>query len=494
MATRESVNLTRPASAVLADAAGFESNATAALRARFRGALLRPTEEGYDEARRIWNGGIDRRPVLIARCAGTDDVVHAIRFAREHDLPVSVKGGGHGVAGHAVCDGGVMIDLSLMRGVRVDGRGRVARASGGALLGDLDRATQQFGLATPAGLVSHTGIGGLTLGGGLGSLMRKHGLTVDNLLAVDLVTADGERVRVDAEREPELFWGVRGGGGNFGIATGFEYRLHPVGPFVLGGPIFWPLAEAPYVLRAFADFAREAPDELGLAFTLRLAPPSPFLHPSHFGKPVLGILFLWAGDHAAGERAIDAMRAVGMPIGDGVRPAPYVALQSQLDGGNPHGARYYWRSQRVPALTGHVIDALIAQVETITSPTSYIAAMVVGGQATRVGAEETAVGRRDFGYEINMVAMSPPTAPEPERHVAWVRAGWGALRPYGAGAFAYFLSDEGQGAVESAYGERLERLTRLKDRWDPTNVFRLNANIRPSRNAAHEGRSGGANY
>jgi FAD/FMN-containing dehydrogenase len=229
------------------------------LRGRFRGALLRPGEEGYDEARRIWNGAIDRRPALIARCAGADDVAVAVRFAREHDLPVSVRGGGHAVAGHAVCDGGLMIDLSLLKAIRVDPEARTARAAGGLLWRELDAATQQFGLATTGGVVGHTGIGGLTLGGGLGHLMRRHGLTVDNLLAADLVTADGERLRVDAESEPELFWGLRGGGGNFGIATAFEYRLHPVGPIVLGGPVFWRLEDAPEVLGFLRDHAPTPP-------------------------------------------------------------------------------------------------------------------------------------------------------------------------------------------------------------------------------------------
>src|SRR5687768_5679681 len=247
------------------------------LRTRFRGALLQLGEEGYDEARRVWNGEIDRRPALIARCAGADDVVEAVRFARERDLLVSVRGGGHSIAGHAVCDGGLMIDLSLMKAIRVDPAARTARAAGGVLWAEFDRATQQFGLATTGGIISHTGIGGLTLGGGLGHLMRKHGLTVDNLLSVDLVTADGERMHVDAASEPDLFWGLRGGGGNFGIATALEYRLHPVGPLVLGGPIVWPLRDAPEVLRFMRDFAPEAPDSLGITLAAFRAPPMPIL-------------------------------------------------------------------------------------------------------------------------------------------------------------------------------------------------------------------------
>src|SRR5919112_262048 len=276
----------------------IDVKAVGALRGRFRGALLRQGEEGYEEARRVWNGSIDRCPALIARCAGADDVATAVRFARERDLLVSVRGGGHAVSGHAVCDGGLMIDLSLMKAIRVDPVGRTVRASGGVLWSDLDRATQPFGLATTGGIISHTGIAGLTLGGGLGHLMRKHGLTVDNLLSVDLVTAGAERIHVDAESEPDLFWGLRGGGGNFGIATAFEYRLHPVGPLVLGGPIFWRLDEGEKVLRFLRDFAPQAPDELGIAFAASLTPPSPILPREVYGKPVIALVLVWSGDPA----------------------------------------------------------------------------------------------------------------------------------------------------------------------------------------------------
>jgi FAD binding domain-containing protein len=292
------------------------------LRARFRGALLRLGEEGYDEARRIWNGAIDRRPALIARCAGADDVATAVRFAREHDLLVSVRGGGHAVAGHAVCDDGLMIDLSLMKAVRVDPAARTARAAGGLLWRELDGATQPFGLATTGGIIGHTGIGGLTLGGGLGHLMRKHGLTVDNLLAVDLVTAEGERLRVDAETEPELFWGLRGGGGNFGIATAFEYRLHPVGPLVLGGAVFWRLDDAPRVLGFLHNYAPEAPDELGISLTMMSAPPLPILPAGQRGKPVVGLVLVWSGDPAAGERAVAPLLGSPRPWPSWSAPSP----------------------------------------------------------------------------------------------------------------------------------------------------------------------------
>jgi FAD/FMN-containing dehydrogenase len=448
------------------------------LRARFRGALLRPGEEGYDEARRVWNGAIDRHPALIARCVGTDDVVEAIRFARERDLLVSVRGGGHAVAGHAVCEGGIMIDLSLMKGVRTDPEARTARAAGGALWSDLDRATQPFGLATTGGIVSHTGIGGLTLGRGLGHLMRRIGLTVDNLESVDLVTADAQRLHVDAETE--LFWGLRGGGGNFGIATAFEYRLHSIGPMVLGGPIFWPLADGPEVLRFMRDFAIAAPDELGIVILARPAPPSPFLPPDQYGKPIVGLLLVWTGDPAEGQRVIAPLRALGTPIADFVRPVPYLFVQSLLDAGNPHGAHYYWRSQRLPELTDEVIDVLLAHTESMTSPLSYIGGFAMGGAVTRVDPDATAVGQRNPGFEINAVAAWPAANPDGKRHVAWVRTLWEALRPHTTGVYANFLSDEDSAGVAWAYGSRLERLTALKDRYDPTNFFRLNANIPPS--------------
>jgi hypothetical protein len=461
--------------------AALKPSAVAALRGRFRGALLRPGEEGYDEARRIWNGGIDRYPALIARCAGADDVATAVRFAREQDLLISVRGGGHAVAGHAVCDDGLMIDLSLMKAVRVDSAMRTARAAGGLLWGELDRATQQCGLATTGGLISHTGIAGLTLGGGLGHLMRKHGLTVDNLRAVDLVTADGDRMHVDAESEPGLFWGLRGGGGNFGIATAFEYQLHPVGPLVLGGPIFWPLDHAREVLRFICDFAPQAPDELGITIAMVMAPPMPFLPTEWYGKPVLGLVLAWAGDFAAGERAIAPLRAIGSPIAEVVRPIPYVALQSLLDGGAPHGRHYYWKSHRIPVLTDAVIDTLVGRAETMTSPFSQIGVWAVGGAVSRIDPASTAVGEREVGFEINIPAAWSPSDPDSQRHINWVRAGWEALRPHSVGVYANFLSDEGAEGIEAAYGARLQRLTALKDRYDPTNVFRLNANILPSR-------------
>jgi FAD/FMN-containing dehydrogenase len=458
----------------------IEAVDTTALRTSFRGALLHPGEEGYEEARRVWNGAIDRHPALIARCAGADDVVEAMRFARERELPVTVRGGGHAVAGHAVCDGGLMIDLSLMKAVEVDPEARTARAAGGLLWRELDAATQQHGLATTGGIISHTGIGGLTLGGGFGHLMRRHGLTVDNLLAVELVTADGERLRVDAASEPELFWGLRGGGGNFGVATAFEYRLHPVGPLVLGGPMFWGLDDAPAVLRVLRELAPAAPDELGISISIMPAPPMPFLAPEQFGKPVIGLVLAWMGDFAAGERAIAPLREVGRPLADVVRPVPYLALQSMLDGGAPHGRHYYWKAHRLPALSDATIDVFCERASAFTSPFAQINGWAVGGAVSRVDPDATAVGERETGFELSFAVGWPPSDPDGERHRAWSRAGSEALRGESAGIYANFISDEGSAGVEAAYGARLARLTAVKDRYDPDNVFRHNGNIPPS--------------
>jgi FAD/FMN-containing dehydrogenase len=456
-------------------------NDIAQLRSRFRGALLQPGQEGYDEARRIWNGAIDRRPALIARCAGADDVAEAVRFARERELLVSVRGGGHAVAGHAVCDDGLMIDLSLMKAVRVDPQARTARAAGGLIWSEFDKATQPHGLATTGGVISHTGIGGLTLGGGLGHLMRKYGLTVDNLLSVDVVTADGESLHVDEGSEPELFWGLRGGGGNFGVATAFEYRLHPVGPMVLGGPIAWPLEDGPAVLKAMNQIAADAPDELGISPAVTLAPPAPFVPLDRIGKPMVALILVWAGDPTEGEKAIAPLRAIGSPFADGVRPLPYLFIQSMLDAGAPHGRHYYWKSHRLPQINDEVIDVMMERVVVATAPFWQMNGWAVGGAVTRVEADATAVGAREVGFDLNVLAAWPPPDPNAEEHRAWVREGWAALQPHSTGVYTNFLSDEGVSGVETAYGDRWARLTALKDTYDPDNLFRMNANIPPSR-------------
>ncbi len=450
------------------------------LRAHFRGALLRPGEEGYDEARRVWNGAIDRRPALIARCAGADDVVEAVRFARERELLVSVRGGGHAVAGHAVCDDGLMIDLSLMKSVRVDPQARTARAAGGLVWSELDKATQPHGLATTGGIISHTGIGGLTLGGGLGHLMRNLGLTVDNVSSIDLVTADGENLHVDADSEPELFWGLRGGGGNFGIATAFEYRLHQVGPMVVGGPISWPLEDGPTVLKAIGEIAADAPDELGISPNITVAPPMPFIPVDRIGKPMVAVILVWSGDPAEAEKAIAPIRAIAKPFVDAVRPTPYLFIQSMLDGGAPHGRHYYWKSHHLPEFNDAVIEVLMARAAVAKAPFWQMNGWAEGGAVTRVDADATAVGERTVGFDLNVMAAWPPPDPNIDEHKTWVREGWAALQPHSQGVYSQFLSDEGTAGIEAAYGERLTRLTALKDRYDPDNFFRMNANIPPS--------------
>jgi FAD/FMN-containing dehydrogenase len=443
--------------------------------------LLAPGDAGYDEARRVWNGAIDRRPALIARCASADDVAAALRLARERDLLVAVRGGGHGVAGPAVCDDGLVIDLSPMRRVAVDPRRRTARAEAGALWGDLDAATQAHGLATVGGIVTHTGIAGLTLGGGIGWLMRKHGATVDNLLAADLVTPDGAFVTASEHENAELFWGLRGGGGNFGVVTSFDYRLHAVGPTVLAGPIYHALEDGPEVLRFYRDFIAAAPDELTTILNLRPAPPLPLLPPELHGRPVVAIALCYAGPVERGEELLRPLRRFGRPLVDAVGPRPYVELQRLFDPVVPHGWHYYWKSWEVPPLDDATIDVLVEQAGRITSPRSYIIIFQLGGALARVGADATAYGQRDAAHNVNINAVWLPGDPDADAHVRWARECFDALAPAAAGrAYVNFLGDEGQERVRAAYGEaRYARLVALKRRYDPGNVLRLNQNIDP---------------
>jgi len=451
-----------------------------ALRARFSGALLREGAEGYDAARRVWNGEIDRKPALIARCAGPNDVVEAVRFARDQDLPISVKGGGHAVAGHAVGEGAIMVDLSLMREVSVEPGAKTARVAGGALWADVDRATQAAGLATVGGIVSHTGVAGLTLGGGIGHLMRRFGLTVDNLTAVDLVTAEGKQIRADADDEPELFWGLRGGGGNFGIATAFEFALHPLGPLVLAGVIAWPIEHAPDVLAAVRHLQAEGPDELGLTTAMRRTPPIPFWPPERYMQPAILVIATWTGEPAAGAQALAPLRAIGGSFADAVQMVPYLFIQSMLDIGIPHGMHYYWKSHELPALPDAAIELLVDRVGTATSPFNQFALFAKGGAVARVPDDACAARGRSSAFDVNIVAQWPRTDDQGDAHKAWVRDAHAAMAPHGSGTYVNFLSDEGAEGLAAAYGaDALRRLTALKDRFDPANVFRFNANIPP---------------
>jgi FAD/FMN-containing dehydrogenase len=438
------------------------------------GRLLLRGDDGYDDARTIWNRTIDRRPALIARCAGADDVVSAIRFAREHDLLVSVRGGGHNVTGHAVCEGGLMIDLSPMKEARVDPARRRLTAGPGLTWGELDGATQRHGLATTGGIISSTGVSGLTLGGGHGWLMRKHGLACDNLAAADLVTADGVRLTASADENPELFWGLRGGGGNFGIVTAFEFRLHPLGT-ILAGLLLHPLSRARDVLERYRDFAPRAPDELtvGILITTWFD-----------GTPVIAIALCYSGAVEAGERVVQPLRRLGSPMLDTVRPMTYGELQTTFDATNPPGAWYY----KTGYLDGEhfgsdrFIDTVLDHCDfPAPSPLSRIFIEHLGGAMGRVPATDTAFVHRSAPFDLIVIAGGYRPE-EAEGNIQWARGTSDAMRPFMSGAayVNYLGPDATREAVQSAYGPAYERLVALKDRYDPTNVFRLNQNIRPT--------------
>ncbi len=449
------------------------------LQDRFGGELLQTGDGGYEEARRVWNGSIDRFPALIARCAGVADVIEAVNFARESGLLPAVRGGGHSFPGLSTCDNGLVIDLSRMKGIRVDPHSRTARAQAGVLLGELDRETQAFGLAVPAGIVSHTGLAGLTLGGGIGWLMRKYGLTIDQLISVDLVTAQGEFVTASEEVNADLFWGVRGGGGNFGIVTEFEFRLSPLGPEVMAGPVFWPMEGSADVLRFYREWISVAPDELMTIVVHRKAPPLPSVPPDLHGKPVVAVVCCYAGSVEEGEEVVRPLKAFGSPVLDLCQPKPFVAHQAMFDPSFPHGWWYYMRSCDVAELTDEVIDITVEHSLRINSPLTAFPIWQRGGASARVGEDETAFGGRGAGYTFNITAATATTAGFEEEQ-EWVRGFWSALEPYHAGAYVNFLMEEGEERVRRAYGaEKYDRLKALKRRWDPENLFRLNQNISP---------------
>src|ERR671923_1017922 len=378
----------------------LETTAFDELGGSFRGELLLPTSPGYNTARRIWNGAVDRHPACVARCAGVADVVAAVRFARDHHLEIAVRGGGHNVAGTAVCDEGVVIDLSAMRAVGVDPERRTAWVQGGALWGDVDHETQSHGLATTGGIIGHPGVAGLTLGGGIGFLMRKHGLTVDNLLAAEVVTAEGSIVRASAEEHSDLFWALRGGGGNFGVVTSFRFALHPLGPTVMAGPVFWAADNAADVLRFYRDFAAEAPDELGTVVKLCTIPPLPVIPEDRHWRPAIAVACCYAGAVEDGERAVQALREFGSPLVDLLSPKPYVTFQSALDDTVPHGWHYYWKSTNLAGLSDDAIDVVADHAYAAGSPRSYAAMFHMGGAVARVPHDATAYAGREAPHNI----------------------------------------------------------------------------------------------
>ncbi len=436
-----------------------------------RGLLLRPADDGYDAARRVWNGMIDRRPALIARCTGAADVMAAVRFARERELLVSVKGGGHNITGNAVCEGGLMIDLSPMKGVRVDPVNRTASAQAGLTWGEYNRETQAFGLASTGGVVSTTGIAGLTLGGGLGWLMSRHGLSCDNLISADIVTADGRFLTASAEQNPDLFWGLRGGGGNFGVVTSFEYRLHPVGP-VLAGMLIYPRDKSREVLRFYREYARSCPDEM-TAFAALMTSPE--------GAPVVAMLVGYIGDLSEGEKQLASVRKFGAPLADTIGPMSYVQLNSLLDAAVPYGGvQRYWKSSFLKELGDDVLEVMIERAEAMRAPMSMVGFFHMHGAATRVDRDATAYSLRDDQWDYDVISQWTDPA-ESADHIQWTREYWTAVEPYASGeVYVNHLDAEEATRIRAAYTRNYDRLVALKNKYDPTNLFRLNQNIRPT--------------
>lgn len=444
-----------------------------------RGTVLAPGDDGYDRARRVWNAMVDRHPAGIARCTGTADVVAAVSFARREGLPVAVRGGGHNVAGNAVCDNGLVIDLSPMRGVRIDPGQRTALAQGGTTWGEFDRETQLFSLATTGGIVSTTGIAGLTLGGGIGWLARSYGTTCDNVLSADVVTADGKTLRASRDENPDLFWGLRGGGGNFGVVTSFEYQLHEVGPVVLAGAVFHPLSRARETLAFFRELTKAAPEQLCLVASFPAAPAAPFMPPEFHGTRVAAIGVCHCGSLADADTAVAPLRAFGPPLADVIQPMPYTAVQAMFDARFPHGRHNYWKSSYLRELTDEAIEVLVDHVARTPSAetTSYV--WHLGGAFGRP-AEDTAFGHRDVLFDFAALAgwLDPART---EEHISWARDFWTAMQPHAtSGVYVNNLSAEGEDRARSAYRPDIyERLSRLKSKYDPDNFFRFNQNIRP---------------
>jgi FAD/FMN-containing dehydrogenase len=457
------------------------SDAVASFRDRFDGTVIEPADAGYDEARRLWNGMIDLRPALIARPRSATAVADAIGFARGHELPIAVRGGGHNVAGLASVADGLVVDLAALRHVEVDPARRTARVGGGATWGDVDRVTQPFGLAAPGGVVSETGVAGLTLGGGMGWLRRRYGLSADNLIGAELVTADGSVVRATESEHQDLLWGLRGGGGNFGVVTEFEFRLHPVGPVVAFAFVLYPLDDAVRVLRSHEALVEADAGDISTLAVLGFVPPMDGIDPAVVGAPFVGVLGMHAGDPEAGMRALQPFRELATPLVDLSGPMPYVEAQTIYDADYPAGHRYYWKSSRLAALTDDAIDVLVRHLRAAPSAHSTIDIWLHGGAVEAVDAEATAYGRRDIRYLVSPEG-NWEHAEDDAANVAWVRALLRELEPHAAGgAYLNFpgLLEEGDALVRQSLGATYERLAALKASYDPDNVFRRNHNVRP---------------
>jgi FAD/FMN-containing dehydrogenase len=451
------------------------------LRPRLRGPLLAPGDAGYDDARSVWNAMIDRRPAAIVRCLGVADVVASVNAAREAGVGISIKGGGHNIAGLAVADGNLMLDMSLMRGVWVDPATRTARAQAGCLLGDVDRETQLHGLAAVLGFISNTGIAGLTLGGGFGYLTRRFGWTSDNVASIDVVTAEGRLVRASERENRDLFWGLRGGGGNFGVATNFEYMLHPVGPEIIAGAIAWRGEDAPKVLELYRTLLAEAP-ELACIAGLRNAPPAPWLPKDVHGKLIAALFVCYSGPAAEGERVVGRIKAFGAPVGDIVQRRTYVSQQSLIDATQPKGRRYYWKSEYLPRLEPELCAKAIEHAHVIASPHSAVLLFPLDGALNRLPEDHSAVGNRSTAMVLN-IAASWEKPEDDARNIEWARTAWRDLRRFSTGGtYINFLTEEeGADRIQAAYGGNLARLAAIKAEWDPKNLFRANKNIAPQK-------------
>ncbi|MCP1337890.1 FAD-binding oxidoreductase [Futiania mangrovi] len=458
--------------------------AVEALRSRLRGTAALPGEPGFDEARTVWNGMIDRTPGLAVRALGTSDIREAVAFARDNGLLIAIRAGGHQIAGHAVADGALLLDLSQMRSVHVDPQARTARVEPGCLLSDVDRETQLHGLAVPVGINSTTGISGLTLGGGFGWITRKFGMTIDNLISADVVTADGEILKASADENPDLFWALRGGGGNFGVVSSFEFRLHPVGPQVMSGLVVHPLEDAPDLLRHFRRICAEAPDDLTVWAVMRKAPPLPFLPAEWHGREVLIFAACYAGDMDAGELALRELRSLGTPVADVISPHPFTGWQAAFDGLLTPGARNYWKSHDFTELSDAAIETLLPAVEALPDPQCEVFIAHVGGAMARVASDETAFPQRDAHFTMNVHTRWEDPAKD-AACIGWAREMFTALQPHAAGSvYVNFMPEDETDRLDGAYGGNMERLQQVKARYDPQNLFRVNHNIQPAARAA----------
>jgi FAD binding domain/Berberine and berberine like len=449
------------------------------LRSRVRGQLIQPSDEAYESARRVYNAMIDKRPNLIVMCTDVADVIAAVDFARDNGMLVAIRGGGHNGGGLGVCDGGLVIDLSRMKGVRVDPMAHTARVGGGCTWGDVDHATHAFGMAVPTGIISTTGVGGLTLGGGIGHLTRKCGLTVDNLLSVDVVLADGRLVTASSDRNEDLYWAVRGGGGNYGVVTSFLFRLHPV-KTVYAGPTFWPLDQADGVMKLYRQFIADVPDDINGFFAFLTVPPAPVFPQQLHGKKVCGIVWCCTGSAGEAEKLLKPVREFGKPVFDHVGTMPHPALQSFFDPIYPPGLQWYWRADFVKDLSDKAVGLHVEHGSRLPTMHSTMHLYPVNGAVHRIGKSETAFSYRDVTWAEVIVGVDPDPGNK-DKIVGWTKEYWDALHPYSAGgAYVNFMMDEGQDRVQATYRDNYQRLAIMKRKYDPTNFFRVNQNIRPA--------------